>query len=218
MPVTPGGCECRRDRCFPSARADLPCRHEQTTHLSRRRPLLGRHAAARPRRGPRLLPRVFGWQLDRLADYAVARLSGRDVAGSARRPTAPPRRLDHARTREGGRRGRARRADEAARRRGLEPLDAVARAGAWRRSRIPTGAVVCLWEARWREGAELVNEPGAWAMSTLADRATRRRPAPSTATVFGWDTEPFGAGDDCSGCPATSAASRSSPSRATWSP
>ena len=31
----------------------------------------------------------------------------------------------------------------------------------------PAGAPICVWEARAREGAQLVNEPRAWAMSLL---------------------------------------------------
>ena len=55
----------------------------------------------------------------------------------------------------------------------------------------PTGAGLCAWEAGAREGAEVVNEPGAWAMSLL------RTPDPERAAafyraVFGWETEPFG--------------------------
>lgn len=55
----------------------------------------------------------------------------------------------------------------------------------------PTGAVFCFWEAQARRGAQLVNEPSAWAMSALQtsdpDGAVEfyRR-------VFGWHPEPFG--------------------------
>jgi predicted enzyme related to lactoylglutathione lyase len=55
----------------------------------------------------------------------------------------------------------------------------------------PSGAVVCAWEAGTREGAQLVNEPSAWAMSTLhtcgIDEALHFYGA-----VFGWEPEPFG--------------------------
>jgi hypothetical protein len=55
----------------------------------------------------------------------------------------------------------------------------------------PAGATLCAWEAGDHEGAELVNEAGAWAMSLL------QSPDPSRAIafyrdVFGWEAEPFG--------------------------
>ena len=70
-----------------------------------------------------------------------------------------------------------------------------------------------------REGAELVNEPGAWAMSTLVDAPTRTAAAAFYGSVFGWSVEPYG--------PASlfrlprlrrRHGARSSPSRATSSP
>ena len=51
-----------------------------------------------------------------------------------------------------------------------EPFDAP-RQGGWRSSPIP-GAAFCVWEAGDREGAQLVNEPGAWSMSFLNVRDT----------------------------------------------
>jgi predicted enzyme related to lactoylglutathione lyase len=57
----------------------------------------------------------------------------------------------------------------------------------------PAGAVFSVWEARERRGAEVVNEPGAWAMSSLST------PDPEGAVrfysdVFGWDTRMFDMG------------------------
>jgi uncharacterized protein len=52
----------------------------------------------------------------------------------------------------------------------------------------PTGAVFCIWEAGERQGAQRINEPGAWAMSLLQttdpDRASR-----FYRELFGWNTE-----------------------------
>jgi predicted enzyme related to lactoylglutathione lyase len=53
------------------------------------------------------------------------------------------------------------------------------------------GAVFCVWEPGQRQGAQLVNEPGAWSMSQL------NTPDPAAAAafygaVFGWTTESFG--------------------------
>jgi hypothetical protein len=55
----------------------------------------------------------------------------------------------------------------------------------------PAGAAFCVWQPGQRQGAELVNEAGAWAMSQL------NTPDPDTAAafygdVFGWTTEMFG--------------------------
>jgi predicted enzyme related to lactoylglutathione lyase len=58
----------------------------------------------------------------------------------------------------------------------------------------PSGAVFCVWQAKEHKGAQLVNEPGAWAMSAL------NTPDPETAkafygSVFGWDTDSFDLGE-----------------------
>jgi predicted enzyme related to lactoylglutathione lyase len=57
--------------------------------------------------------------------------------------------------------------------------------------RDPQGAVFCAWEGGDREGAQLVNEPGAWAMSSLM--ATDPEAAAAFyGAVFDWETEAFG--------------------------
>jgi uncharacterized protein len=58
----------------------------------------------------------------------------------------------------------------------------------------PAGAVFCAWEPGEHTGAQLVNEPSAWAMSALTN------PDPEGAKefygkVFGWETSTFGLGD-----------------------
>jgi predicted enzyme related to lactoylglutathione lyase len=55
----------------------------------------------------------------------------------------------------------------------------------------PAGALFCAWEAGRREGAQIVNEPGAWSMSALQtpDRAGAIR---FYEAVFGWQAEDFG--------------------------
>jgi predicted enzyme related to lactoylglutathione lyase len=59
--------------------------------------------------------------------------------------------------------------------------------------RDPTGAAFGIFQAALRTGAQLVNEPSAWAMSTL------NTDDPEGATVFyralfGWEPAPFGPG------------------------
>ena len=75
----------------------------------------------------------------------------------------------------------------------LAPMDAEP-AGRLAALRDPTGALFAVWEAAWREGAELVNEPGAWAMSTLVTGDTAAAAA-FYGTVFGWDVESYGPGE-----------------------
>lgn len=70
----------------------------------------------------------------------------------------------------------------------LGPIDA-APAGRLVAVRDPLGATLCLWEAQARQGAQLLNEPSAWAMSTLhatdPDRAVQ-----FYSELFGWQPEP----------------------------
>ncbi len=57
----------------------------------------------------------------------------------------------------------------------------------------PAGGVLCVWEPAARHGAQLVNEPSAWAMSLLQSTD----PDAATAfyeAVFGWQAESFGEG------------------------
>src|SRR4051794_8139276 len=57
--------------------------------------------------------------------------------------------------------------------------------------RDPSGAGLCAWEAGDREGAELVNEAGAWSMSLLESPDPERALA-FYGDVFGWQGEAFG--------------------------
>jgi predicted enzyme related to lactoylglutathione lyase len=72
----------------------------------------------------------------------------------------------------------------------VSPFDALP-AGRMAVLRDPAGAAFCAWEARERQGAQLVNEPRAWAMNSLST------PDPDACTafygtVFGWKTDRFG--------------------------
>jgi predicted enzyme related to lactoylglutathione lyase len=55
----------------------------------------------------------------------------------------------------------------------------------------PQGATFCVWEGGEREGAQLVNEPGAWSMGALQTHDTEAA-ARFYGAVFGWETEAFG--------------------------
>jgi predicted enzyme related to lactoylglutathione lyase len=55
----------------------------------------------------------------------------------------------------------------------------------------PAQAAFAIWEARDREGAQLINEPGTWQMSSLH---THEPDAAATfyGALFGWEAEEFG--------------------------
>ena len=55
----------------------------------------------------------------------------------------------------------------------------------------PTQAVFAVWEAVDREGAQLINEPGTWQMSSLHTHDPDAAAA-FYGALFGWETEPFG--------------------------
>jgi len=131
---------------------------------------------------------LFGWEFVGPApmpgqlpgEYFVARVQGRDVAGLGSLPDlgGPPVpswntyiRVDY--VEEAVERARAAGAGLL-----VGPLDALP-AGRLAVLVDPVGAVVCLWEPRGREGAQLINEPGTWAMSA-GTPPTATAPRPST--------------------------------------
>jgi predicted enzyme related to lactoylglutathione lyase len=132
---------------------------------------------------------LFGWDFTDPGPngYRVARVMGRDVAGLGVGQALPSwntyirvESVDAA----------AERAAEDGATVLLEPTDALP-AGRLAVIVDPTGAAFALWEAREREGAELVNEAGTWTMSSL------HTPDPAAASafygaLFGWESEPFG--------------------------
>jgi predicted enzyme related to lactoylglutathione lyase len=143
---------------------------------------------------------VFGWEFEGPGDmpgdppgrYYVARLRGRDVAGIGSLPPGdqalPPSLSMYVRVDS---------ADDAAAEALaaggtvlVEPFD-VPPAGRMAVVADSTGAPVCLWEAGAREGAQVVNEAGAWAMSQLRTPDPKKAAAFYSA-VFGWTTESFG--------------------------
>jgi hypothetical protein len=139
---------------------------------------------------------LFGWDFvgpgGASGDYLVAQLRGRDVAGVRSQPpegaTGGPAwttyiavdtvagAVEHV-TGAGG-------AILAG------PIDA-APAGRLAIVADPAGAVFGVWEAGLRDGAQLVNEPSAWSMSSLntGDAAGAQS---FYAEVFDWQFEPFG--------------------------
>ncbi len=142
---------------------------------------------------------LLGWEFSRPAampgsapgKYYVARLRGKDVAGiSSQRPGAPstPVWMMYVAV------DNADRAADSAREAGgtidVEPFDAPP-AGRMAVLRDPAGAAFCVWQAGVRRGAQLVNEPSAWAMSAL----NTNDPEGATCfyrALFGWEAEALG--------------------------
>ena len=149
---------------------------------------------------------LFGWAFggpgpmpagapgDAPGRYFVARIRGRDVAGIGSLPPAgapaTPAWATHVAVASA-----ARTAERAAGAGGavLAPPFDVLPAGRMAVLQDPGGAAVCAWEAADRRGAQLVNEPRAWAMSTLLT-GNPEECAHFYGTLFGWRTEPWGEG------------------------
>lgn len=141
---------------------------------------------------------VFGWELDGLdpaasEQYAIAKVRGRDVAAiGSPRP-------------EGARAAPvgwttylwvddtddvAAKASEVGGTVLAEPFDSLD-GGRLTILADPGGAVFGAWQPGEHRGAELVNEPSAWSMSSL-NTGDSERAASFYGAVFGWETESFG--------------------------
>lgn len=136
--------------------------------------------------------RVFGWSFEDGGGYALARLRGREVSGIG--PTAAagsdvvPAWMTEVRVDDVTE--AARRAERAGGRVLAGPMD-LSPASLLVVLADPAGAVLCATQPVERQGAELVNEPSAWSMSSLT--------VPDLAAVddfygdvFGWQREQFG--------------------------
>ncbi|HEY2005433.1 MAG TPA: VOC family protein [Solirubrobacteraceae bacterium] len=147
---------------------------------------------------------LFGWTFagsgqlsgDPPGEYFVARLDGADVAGIAPLPggVAPPPPAWHTHVAVDDLDATTARARAAGAQILLEDWDA-APAGRLAVLSDPSEAVFCLWQGQSRPGATRVNEASAWAMSLLS----APDPLASAAfygSVFGWEAEPFDAGQD----------------------
>jgi uncharacterized protein len=153
-----------------------------------------------PRRAMSFYSGLFDWQFtgpgpmpgQPPGEYFVAQLRGRDVAGVASRPPqAPTAWTTHVCVAD------ADETCEIVKRAGgsivVAPFDALP-AGRLAVIRDSAGATLTLWQAKERRGAELVNESGAWAMSSLLTNDLAASQA-FYGEVFGWTTQRFGAGD-----------------------
>jgi uncharacterized protein len=142
---------------------------------------------------------LFGWEFsdpgplagDLAGEYLVARLDGRDVAGIGSLPDGgPPVAVWNTHIRVDSADAAAERAQAAGATLLAGPLDALP-AGRFAVLVDPAGAAFSVWEARAREGAQLVNEPATWMMSSL-HVTDRDRAIAFYRSVFGWEPEASG--------------------------
>lgn len=135
---------------------------------------------------------LFGWTFDGPGPggYHVAHLDARAVAGVGALPADAPTAAAWATyVRVDGVEAAVERATRAGGTLLFGPLDALP-AGRLAVLVDPAGAPFCVWEPRARAGAQLVNEPGTWMMSSL------HTPEPAAAStfygaLFGWQPEPL---------------------------
>lgn len=144
---------------------------------------------------------VFGWEFvgpgpmppDPAGQYFVARIRGLDVAGVSSQPQdgTPTSWTTYISV------DSADQAAEKAKNAGgsvlVRPFDALP-AGRMALLADPDGAVFCVWEAKEREGAQLVNDPGAWSWSNLSARDPERAQNFYRA-LFGWEIETMDTGE-----------------------
>ena len=124
---------------------------------------------------------LFGWEFEGPGDmpgdppgrYYVGRLRGRDVAGVGSQPAGSPPSWNTYVSVAERRRGRACRCR--GRRGRAHGTGRRAPAGRLAVLADPAGVVFSVWEPGARKGAQLVNEPGAWAMSHLTTPGRRGR-------------------------------------------
>ena len=136
---------------------------------------------------------VLGWKIAADERYSIAMHRGLDAAGlGSPRPEGVPAQWTTYVWVES--------ADETAakaRKAGgdvlVEPFDALD-GGRIAIVADPAGAVLGVWQVGEHRGARVVNEPSAWAMSSLltSDTEAAKR---FYGAVFGWQTESFAAGD-----------------------
>jgi predicted enzyme related to lactoylglutathione lyase len=144
---------------------------------------------------------LLGWEFagpgampgDPPGEYYVARVRGRDVAGiSSLPPGAPPGPAWMTHVAVDSADAAAQRAREAGGAVIVEPFDAPP-AGRMAVLSDPAGASFCVWEADARRGAELINEPSAWAMSMLSTSDGDGAKA-FYGALFGWEADEFAPG------------------------
>jgi predicted enzyme related to lactoylglutathione lyase len=141
--------------------------------------------------------RIFGWDAEQTGSpgdgvsFRICRLRGRDVAaiGSPIPDPAPPVPSWTTFIQVESADQTATKVREAGGSVIVPPMDSL-EGGSIAIVSDPAGAAFAIWEQERHQGAQLINEPGAWAMSMLVT------PDPEGAVrfysdVLGWATEPF---------------------------
>jgi hypothetical protein len=131
---------------------------------------------------------LFGWEAERGGDYSMFRLRGRDVAGLGGEAIGPAAWTTYVWVDDVD--AAATRVTEAGGSLLREPFDSLD-GGRIAIIADPAGAVLGLWQVGEHRGAELVNEPGAWAMSVLLTPDQERAKA-FYRDVLGWEADAFG--------------------------
>lgn len=141
---------------------------------------------------------LFNWEFEDRTPagssqrYFVAQLRGRDVAGVGSQPEeAPPVPAWNTYVWVTSTDEAAANATAAGGTVLVAPFD-VAEAGRMAVLSDPSGAVLSVWQAKERRGAQLVNEPGTWNFSELNTRDLERAKA-FYGAVFGWKATRFDA-------------------------
>jgi predicted enzyme related to lactoylglutathione lyase len=130
---------------------------------------------------------LFGWEAAR-GEYSMFRLRGRDVAGLGGEAVEPAAWTTYVQVDDAD--AAAARVADAGGTLVREPFASLD-GGRIAIAADPAGAVFGIWQLGEHRGAEVINEPGAWAMSTLLHPDPERAKA-FYAAVFGWETEDFG--------------------------
>ncbi len=132
--------------------------------------------------------RLFGWEAEP-SDYTICRLRGADVAAIA--PGTLPAWSTHIWVESADE--TAAQVQDAGGRVVTAPFDLP---GAGRTAVLadPAGAEFSVWQPEGHKGAQRVNEPGAWAMSSLSTPDLDGAKA-FYGAVFGWETDTFSAGE-----------------------
>ena len=129
---------------------------------------------------------LFGWEFVERGAYAVGRLAGRDVAGVGALELPSWNTYVRVDAVEAA----VERATAAGGTVLVGPTDALP-AGRLAVVSDPAGAAIGVWEPAERAGAQVVNEPNTWTMSSLHVVDTAAAVAFYDA-LFGWQPEPFG--------------------------
>jgi predicted enzyme related to lactoylglutathione lyase len=143
---------------------------------------------------------LFGWDYEDMmppgvsGQHFMCRVRGRDVAAVASRPTAaPPVSAWNTYVWVDDAAATAEQAQGAGGNVVTEPFDALD-GGRIAIIADPAGAVIGIWQPGAHKGAQLVNEPGAWSMSSLNTRDPDGAPA-FYREVFGWNAAEMDIGD-----------------------